>query len=272
MTEGHWSRMAHLWHLVGPPLRPAADDLTVFQNSIDRWCAANTRAPRALILGVTPELYRLSWPSGTVPTALDSSRAMIDEVWPGPAATALQGSWTAMPLAASSRDIVVCDGGFGTLAYPRVQADLMRELHRILAPGGIFVVRLFAPTGRTDTVTDVFARLDAGDIASLDSLKLQLWGALHGNAHQGVRPRDVVALILGAVGSYDRLAEAQGWPIEHVRSLNLHRASNAVYHLTEAEEVIRMAIDDPGGFECLEKVEPNYALGACCPIVTLRRC
>ena len=272
MTEGHWSRMARLWHLVGPPLRPAEDDLAVFQNSIDRWCATNTRAPRALILGVTPELYRLNWPASTVTTALDSAREMIDEVWPGPAATALQGSWTAMPLATSSRDIVVCDGGLGTLAYPCRQADLMRELHRILAPGGIFVVRLFAPTGRTGTVKDVFARLNAGHIGSLDSLKLQLWGALHGDARKGVRPRDVVALILGAVDSYDRLAEAQGWPIEHVSSLELHRSSNTVYHLTEAEEVIRMASDDPGGFECLEIVEPNYALGACCPIVTLRRC
>lgn len=263
--------MARLWHLVGPPLRPAAADLLVFQAAIDRWHAANVRVPSVLILGVTPELYRLGWPAGTIPTALDDSREMIDAVWPGPSATALQGAWTAIPLMDGACDIVVCDGGFGMLSYPRGQAALLRELHRVLARGGIFAVRLFAPQGRTGTVAEVIARLNAGDIESLDSLKLQLWGALQGDIRQGVRPRDVVANILSAVGSFDRLAEDRGWRRDHVRALELHRSSSAVYHLTGAAELVRMACRDPGGFECLGIVEPDYALGSCCPIVTLRR-
>jgi SAM-dependent methyltransferase len=271
MNEAHWPRMALLWQRVGPPLRPAPEDLAVFQDAIDSWLAAHDPAPRALILGVTPELYALRWPSGTSLRALDASREMIDAVWPGPSAAALQGSWTAMPLATASCDIVVCDGGFGMLSYPEGQAELLRELKRILVPGGLFVVRLFAPAGRTGTVDEVFANLDAGNIASLDALKMRLWGALHGGASEGVRPREVVARILAAVGSFDRLAEDHGWPLEHVRSLELHRESVAVYHLTEAAEVMRMAMCDPGGFETVGVVEPGYALGACCPIVTLRR-
>ncbi len=271
MSGNHWSRMAQLWRLVGPPLRPAPEDLAAFEDAILGWLNAHSRAPRALILGVTPELYSLRWPAGTTLRALDGSRQMIKAVWPGPPAAALLGSWTAMPLATGCRDIVVCDGGFGMLSYPQGQAELLRELHRVLAPGGIFAVRLFAPRGRTGSIEEVFADLGAGRVSSLDALKLRLWGALQGDAQQGVRPQQVVAHILAAVGNFDRLAEDHGWPLEHVRSLELHRESTASYHLTEAIEVVRMACSDAGGFESVSVVEPGYALGACCPIVTLRR-
>ena len=263
MSGEHWSRMARLWQLVGPPLKPSAEDLAIFQDAIICWHAAHARAPRALILGVTPGLCQLRWPADTSLHALDGSRQMIEAVWPGQPAAAIHGSWTAMPLATGSCDIVVCDGGFGLLPYPQGQKKLLRELHRVLTPGGIFVVRLFAPTGRTGTVEEVFANLHTGGIASLDALKLRLWGALHGDAYRGVRPQEVVAHILAAVGDFDRLADDFGWPLEHVRSLELHRQSTARYHLTEAAELVRMASCDPGGFESLGITEPDYVLGAC---------
>ncbi|MCE9642187.1 MAG: class I SAM-dependent methyltransferase [Betaproteobacteria bacterium] len=270
MTSQHWSRMARLWQLVGPPLRPAAQDRAAYHGALGQWRREHARPPRALILGVTPELHALDWPAGTSLLALDASPQMIEAVWPGPAGTALRGSWTAMPLAAASRDIVLCDGGFGMLSYPHGQAALLRELRRVLAPGGIFAARLFAPKGRTGNADEVFARLAAGDIASLDALKLQLWGALHGSPEQGVQPQCVVAHILAAVGGFDRLAADHGWSLEHTRSLELHRASQATYFLTDAAEMVRMAGGAQGGFECLDIVEPDYELGACCPIVTLR--
>jgi SAM-dependent methyltransferase len=263
--------MARLWQLVGPPLRPSPGDLVVFQDTIAAWHAANARTPRALILGVTPEFCQLRWPVGTSLHALDGSREMIEAVWPGPPAAALPGSWTAMPLAQGCCDIVVCDGGFGLLSYPEGQTKLLRELHRVLSPGGIFAVRLFAPTRQVGTVEQVFAKLDAGGIASLDALKLHLWGALHGDQGQGVRPQEVVANILAAVGEFDRLAENHGWPLEHVRSLAMHCQSTAIYHLTDAAELVRMASIALGGFEPVGITEPDYELGAWCPIVTLRR-
>lgn len=271
MKDAHWSHMARLWRLVGPPLRPSAEDLAIFQGAIDRWREEHPAPPRALILGVTPELYALDWPAGTSIRALDGSPQMIKEVWPGPSESALLGSWTAIPLPDASCDIAVCDGGFGMLPYPHGQIALLAELRRILSPGGIFVVRLFAPKGRTGSVADIFGKLAAGLIPSLDSLKLQLWGALHGDATQGVRPRDVVAQILDAVGSFDHLARVYGWSLDHVRSLELHRQSSAAYYLTDAAELVRMACGEPGGFETPAVVEPAYELGSCCPVLALKR-
>lgn len=271
MTSAHWSRMARLWQLVGSPLRPAAQDLAAFRAALARWRGCAGQPPRALILGVTPELHAVDWPTGTSLRALDGSRQMIDAVWPGPAGTAILGLWTAMPLASASCDIVLCDGGFGMLRYPEGQTALLRELRRVIAPGGLFAVRLFAPRGRTGTADEVLARLARGDIASLDALKLQLWGALHGSPEQGVQPRTVFARIVAAAGSLERLAAEQRWSAAHVQSLKLHRESPASYFLTDAPELVRMATIDPGGFECLDITEPGYELGACCPLVTLRR-
>ena len=271
MNATHWSRMGQLWRFVGPPLRPSAQDIAVFQQAISTWYSVHQRPPRALILGVTPELHSLQWPTGTNLRALDSSAQMIEQVWPGDKTAAMVGSWTSMPLAADSVDVVVCDGGFGMLPYPDGQAELLAELRRVISLGGIFAVRLFTPRNRTGSTEQIFDKLAKGQIASLDALKLYLWGAMHGDAAQGVQPRMVVAKILEVCGDFDRLAADHGWALEHVRALELHLGSQTSYYLTEATEVIRMACSDAGGFELSGKVEPDYELGPCCPIVTLRR-
>ena len=56
---GHWAEIARRWQQVGPPLRPSVQDIAFYTRAI-----ADITAPRALILGVTPELYHLPWPAG----------------------------------------------------------------------------------------------------------------------------------------------------------------------------------------------------------------
>lgn len=271
MSAGHWERMAALWRLVGPPLRPAAADLAIFQDLADDLATSIRRPPRALVLGVTPELHGLRWPAGAQVRALDGSAQMIEAVWPGASDTATVGSWTAMPFEDGSFDLLLCDGGVGLLDHAAGQARLLAEARRVLAPGGLFAARLFAPQGRTGTMAEIFGDLDGGRIASLDALKLRLWGAMQRSAAEGVRPREVVARILEACGSWERLAQRQGWPVEHVRALELHRSNTACYHLIDAEEFVRMACGDEGGFAAAGTHRPDHAFGDCCPVVVLRR-
>ena len=275
--NAHWPRIATSWHLVGPPLRPSPRDIELFEHNIAR-CATSSRHPgrddqggvQALILGVTPELYQLPWPRGTSVRALDSSIEMISTIWPGPTGSAVLGSWTAAPFAEASQDVIVCDGGFGMLSFPQGQHTLLSEVHRMLAAGGIFSVRLFAPTGLTGSLTDIAADLNAGLIESLDVLKLRLWGAMQQDHVTGVRPRDVVAKIEEMAGGLEHLASNQGWSAKHVGTLRLHRNSNAIYHLIDANEFIRM-VEEVSGFECVSVESPDYAFGDCCPVVSLRR-
>jgi SAM-dependent methyltransferase len=255
---------------VGPPLRPAGPDLAQFNRAIADWHASAQRVPAALILGVTAEFFTaLAWPEGTTVAALDGSPDMIAAVWPGPKHLALAGSWTDMPDQRSCRDIILCDGGFGLLSL-QGQQRLLEEVARVLSPGGVFAVRLFAPMGRTGTLEEVARDLRTGQVASLDQLKLRLWGALQASAASGVRPRDVVAHIHAMTDGGRFLVEQLGWNAEHVDRLSVHRDSTAVYHLTDEYGLLGMLAAVPE-LECLSVSRPAYAFGDACPVVTLRR-
>ena len=271
MSQGHWPQMGKLWRFVGHPLRPGAQDIAEFESAIAHWQRSHTLPPRALILGVTPELYTLNWPSGSQLHALDASPEMIEALWPGTRTEAMVGSWTAIPVRDNAFDVVVCDGGFGMLRYPDQQTEMLEEVKRVLKPGGIFSIRLFAPVGRTGTLEEILTDLSSGRIVSLDALKLRLWGALHGSPIVGVQPRTVVATIRDAVDNLDQLAHQHGWALPHVRALELHRESLVRYYLTDAAEMVRMACVQDDGFVLRDVVEPEYELGQCCPIVTLER-
>ena len=271
MTLDLWKGMAQIWPQVGPPLRPTSEDVAIFENSVLRWAREHEKSPRVLMLGVTPELFGLRWPSGTELHAIDGSLSMIETVWPGSRNSVTLGDWTEMPFETNSFDIVVCDGGFGLLPYPNTQNLLLREVHRVLASDGVFAVRLYTPRGRTGTTEEVFQDLKAGLIASVEDLKLRLWGSVHGSAEEGVRVHDVLVEILEAVGSIQHLIEAQGWDPDYVEKLSLYRDSPTTYHLTDAAEFLRMTCIGLGGFELIDVVKPGYALGACCPIFSLRR-
>src|SRR5687767_9625484 len=67
----HWSKIARLWHYVGPPLRPPAGAMALYREAIDVWQQRQRRAPRVLLLGVTPELRSLPWPAETAVQAAD---------------------------------------------------------------------------------------------------------------------------------------------------------------------------------------------------------
>ena len=266
----HWSDVSRTWRLVGPPLRPGNQDLALFEKGIKAWSEKHEYAPSSLILGVTPELYNLDWPLGSEVFALDASQAMIEAVWPGPVSSAMTGSWTSMPVADSAHDIVLCDGGVGLLGDPEAQLSLLSEVKRVLKPGGVFVVRLFAPSGHTGTTEEIVSQLQAGEIESLDALKLRLWGALHNDLDVGVKPRDVARFIESVPGGKRWLIDDLGWSKEHVETLSMHKHNESVYHLVNAEELIEMATM-VGGLEGLQVDIPLHRYGAACPVVSLLR-
>ena len=79
--QGIWPRHAGQWQRVGPPLRPGPDDVRHIEACIAAWSSRQRRAaPRALLLGVTPELATLNWPDGTALLAVDRALPMIHAV------------------------------------------------------------------------------------------------------------------------------------------------------------------------------------------------
>ena len=267
MSE-HWPDIARQWELVGPPLRPTSEDVGFFAAAVRSWELDRGHA-RRLILGVTPELYRMFSPRGDL-LAVDHTPAMIGAIWRGPRSCVACADWTALPLTAGSRDVALCDGGFHLLPYPLGQARLVRSLHRVIAPGGLCAFRLFVPPGQREPVDVVLGDLLAGRVLSLNVLKLRLGMAMQADPTFGVRLADVWDAIHAAAPDPAALAARIGWNLEHLLAINTYRDCPRRYHFVTVAEAC--ATFRAGGFE-LERVDfaSSYDLCDRCPTVVFRR-
>jgi len=268
--EAHWPHVARIWDQVTPPLRPSPADLRLYQAAIDSW--TGSVPVRVLLLGVTPEIYRLEWPADTVWTAVDRSRDMIEHVWPGAPEEARSEDWCSMTFPQDSFDIAVCDGGLALLRHPDEQGKLAQRLAEILASGGRCILRLFSAAGTSESIDDVMAALTRHEVPDLSSLKLRLWAAMQKSVTQGVRPHDVWSIVNRyANGDLGALADDHGWPLDNVLALEQHRDSDARYHLSGPREVESLFVDSTGAFKVREVCYSGDPLGPCCPTVVLDR-
>lgn len=269
-AAGHWPDLARAWKQVGPPLRPSAQDIDFLKDAIGSW-ARDDSAPRALILGVTPELYDLPWPNGTDVLAVDHTQTMIDTVWPGPRNAVICADWTTMPLRTGSRDVALCDGGLNLLEYPHEHLQFVQILHRVIASGGLCILRLFIPPKEREEADKVLQDLLKARIPNLNLLKLRLWMALHEDITQGVELERVWNAIHQVAPDFNRLAMQIGWPVEHLLAINAYRNCSSRYYFLDLDDVCHLFCESPGGF-ALEAVHvPTYELGEQCPTVVLRR-
>ncbi len=267
---GHWREVARQWRHIGPPLRPAAEDVELCAKAVREWSDGRA-APRVLLLGVTPELFHMPWPEGTDFIAADHTPAMIESVWPGPKDAVLYTEWLDLALPRGSRDIVLCDGGLHLLPYRKEQQRLVDILRGIIAEGGLCVFRLFLPGERRESPDAVIDDLFAGKVPNLNVLKFRLWMALAGSASEGVSLATVWRAVHDAAGGIEALADRTGWPVEHTLAINTYRDSKARYYFATLDEVKELFCGGRGGFEVHRLLVPSYELGEQCPTIVLRR-
>ena len=138
----YWEKIADNWNHVGFPLRPCPRDTEGYSTLLN---LDQQSEMTALILGVTPELYHLDWPSGTEVHSCDRSLQMIEAIWPGKRQNAIYGNW--LDLKFHERfHCVLCDGGLTLLSHPDGVRELSAVLRNALIPRGKFVTRVFAKT------------------------------------------------------------------------------------------------------------------------------
>lgn len=265
----HWQAIARRWSQVGSPLRPAPEDVEIFQGIVDEW-AATHGSPRVLLFGVTPEIYQMAWPAGTDFAAVDRSEAMIGGVWPGPAEAVTCASWLEVPHEDASRDMMFCDGGLHLLPWPHDQRALAREVARLVSRGGLFVLRLFAPPSEHETPESVLADLLAGNIRDLNVLKLRLGMSLQEAHGRGVKLAKVWQTLATAAPDFPSLARRIAWPVEHLLAINSYKDSSDEYCFVTSEQAIETFCGE-GNFEVVRIAYPEIVLGERCPILILRR-
>lgn len=264
-----WPENAKHWRHIGPPLRPSAPDIGFYADALLE-LVGHRRRPRALLLGVTPEIFRLPWPEGTDFLAVDRTQAMIDAVWPGPKKLVQCADWLSMSLPDGSRDIVLCDGGLSMLSL-REQRRLVRMLYSVLSDRGLCIFRLFVPPLRREHPDAVLHDLLAGRISNLNILKLRLGMSVSESSETGVELRKVWSIFDRAVPDPMGLAGKLGWPVEHMLAIDAYRDSPTRYYFVTLDEVCAIFSGNPGGFQVQSVRVPPYEFGAQCPTIVMRR-
>jgi SAM-dependent methyltransferase len=270
-TDARWAALALAWPAFRPPMRPGRDDVAALETLVaECGCAAGVSSPRALLLGVTPEIATMRWPAGTSVLALDFSEAMIGSVWRAPEripAAVVRGDWTAMPLRDGVFDVVSGDGNLTSLSYPGEYAAFAEETRRVLRATGALVLRLFARPERPDPLDTVFANLRAGRIREPAMLPWRIAMALHGTLAEGVRAGAVWEAWCERVPRPAELLAALGWPPQALRSLEWTRGEEYVMRFPTEGEVEDLLVR---GFEKTARRAPGYDSGELYPTVVFR--
>lgn len=266
----HWTQHARQWQYVGSPLRPGPDDITIAARFIEREQARGGRnGLQSVLLGVTPELVSMAWPSHTRLLAIDRSPGMIRSVLPGLSGNhvdAVCGNWLDLPLPAASVDCVVGDGCFTVLESLAAHRALSREVRRVLNQDGFFVIRLFVQSPERETADQVFDELSAGTISNFHVFKWRLAMALQKSQQSGVGVNEIWRRWQQAGISPQLLSRRTGWRVEEIRTIEAYRDAPARYTFPTLEQAREVLHTD---FTELACHIPDYELGRRCPTLLL---
>jgi SAM-dependent methyltransferase len=269
--QPHWSDAAYHWRHYGSPLRPCAADVRVMEALVRRAHAGHRgRGLRVLLLGVTPEIAQMAWPEGTQLLAVDRSPAMIEHVWPGDVAgrrKVVCGDWFDLANEANRFDVVIGDGTFSILGFPRQYRELAAVALRVLASGGVLIARYFLQAARREAPHAVIDDLVAHRIASFDAFKLRLAMAMQERAEEGVRMGDVFAAWSAARIDCAALLAKTGWVTEVVETIRPWEGKDARLSFPRAAEMDAV-LDEY--FEREQEHRLDYELGERCPIASFR--
>ena len=266
----HWLLHAQRWNRVGPPLRPPPEDVAMSEGAVHAWhVRAGVAEPRAIVLGVTPELVSMRWPVDTRVLSLDLSLAMINGIWPGPQANqfAACSDWRSLPLADASVQLIVGDGSFNALASGAHYRALVLSLRRVIDPLGLLVLRFFVRPERAESVGALIDDLRAQRIGSFHIFKWRLAMALHGDFAAGVRLADIWQVWREIAPNPKTLMKELDWPVSLLETIDSYRGVDTYYTfptLSEAREALACEF-----VECSLHT-PGYELGSCCPTVELQ--
>jgi SAM-dependent methyltransferase len=260
--RSYWNSISAQFYLsIPPPLRLVDEDVRHYFQPVSRWCSGGA-PPRVLIMGVTPEFYFMPWPDGTDILAVDKSEHMIRNVWPGKGRQALCADWTGMALPDRSRDLAFCDGGLSFIEWPGQAAILAANLARILAPGGIFVTRIYDPGPSREDPARVMTDLLEGRISNSAILKLRLAMALSAPPQNGIKLDDIWRFYSNAVPDSAQLPARTAWSDAEISAIEAYAGSQERYYFPTSDEVRATFCEAPGGFECRAVEAPAYEFHA----------
>ncbi len=264
-SKDHWKNHAAQWNSMGPPLRPCYQDIKIFERIVAR---QERKSIHSLILGVTPEIALMRWPSETKILAIDNCISMIANVWPGQKISnghAVCGDWRSMPVNKDTADVVIGDGCFTPLKYPDEYRQVSRSIYDSLKPGGCLILRFFIRPEEDEKIETIHLDVKKGKIKSFHTFKWRLAMALHGsNPSEGVRLDDIWQAWHDMGFDSEITARESGWPKDVQATINSYCGASAQYSFPSRKEISQIF---SGTFIRDVWYYGNYELSQCCPIV-----
>jgi hypothetical protein len=266
MLESHWGSYAQSWDGQSLPLRPCDDDLLNYQSAVGSAMARATYR-RFMILGVTPELYRLGLSRGLKVCAMDRSESMIRSVWPGSPELAIQDDWQSIGRLVRDPSIIVCDGGLHLLDFEQ-QETLARCFQSQALKASTIILRLFLPVAPRQSSAAILDRFEQGEIPTVSLLKINLWHALDIQENDTTKVRDVWACVHQRSGG-DALAylTLHGQSESAARSFMVYQESSAMYYFQSLQSIQNL-FSAHAGFTCERPRFPAYQHGSGFPVVS----
>lgn len=262
-----WREQARQWTRIGAPLRPSPEDVA-------HLCAAVSPALQdggaVLVLGVTPELVQAAWPQASRLEAVDHSADMIERVWapnPGIASQVRQADWRALPMDDACFRAAVGDNALGALPTLDDYADVLHDVHRVLAADARLALRAFARPAQPETLDDVAADALAGRVQGFHALKWRVAMTLSEAPTYSVAVAHIHAAFERAFPDRACLAAITGWPRATIDTIDAYRDAATRYSFPTLAAIEHAASP---WFERVGIAYGHYELAERCPVIAWR--
>ena len=168
-----WTQLAHKWLAQGylPHYAPPRDVLDHYAATLTALTASQATPRRVLVLGATPSLADLGLRHGLQVLRIDQCAAMFEaarmheEVRDRSAEQKIEADWANLSaLQSGSIDAVIGDCALNNVRHAAMP-DILRELARVLAPGGHYAMRQVVRPEQPLRIEELAALHRAGRLA-----------------------------------------------------------------------------------------------------------
>lgn len=259
-----WEIVSKNWDRITPPFRPHEQDVKFISKVLSGENVAY-KSNRLLLLGVTPELATLEIPEDSKMIAVDNNEAMIKNVWPelnDPRKEVKFGDWLDMSFDHKSFDIIMGDGVFAPLRYPKQARKLLQNVRNLLHSEGLFIFRIFLNNEEPENPENVIDAVLSGDIKSVWPFKFRLMRSVQSETVQGAKMDNVWKFLVNEGPDFDTLIKKTGWPSQSLESFKLYEGSEVVITYPKLTEIRTLFEEE--NFEEIECFTPEYDLGEYC--------
>ena len=266
-----WERHSIQWRHIGVPLKPSDSDSNFMLESITHLIGNCSNRFVVGVLGVTPEVIQLKWPSQVDVEAFDHSSGMIDSVWQpnvNNPSRVTHAFWQTLPIENESLDAIVGDGSFNVLLSLGTYIEVLTELHRTLKPNANIIVRCFIRPLVTEKIEAIIKDVNNNKIESFHALKWRIAMMLADNNKSTVAVNEIYACFERHFKDRNELMKKSSWLPDVINTINAYKNSPTIYTFPTLD-IFRGVIDN---LFTIEKVfYGEYELSDKCPTLILKK-